>query len=240
MYASCHRLIPLPIVSLIAFIFLIIGSRKVLFLQNTLFIKLCIIIAIFVLPLSPYIYNYSFKYYSDKASGDFKRSIQAVNFTQEPIYKNNKIEQIKFSFLINNESKRDDLTIVFGPKKLDNPKAVTQMDCAGKKSFRNGEDAAVSLSARNLTSISCAGSYVFYDFSVNKTAQGSSVKLLPFLYVETQESEPFLSQTYWYEEFNGKYAGFNTSVKNLINTGEVEFSNVNIYPDWESVTNSFK
>lgn len=239
-YASCHRLIPLPVISLTAFISLIIGSRKVLFLQNTLFIKFCIIVTILVLPLSPYIYKHSFKYYSDKASRDFKRSIQARNFIQEPIYKNNKIERIKFSFLIINQSKRDNFTIVFGAKKLENPKAVTQMECAGKRSHHNGGDAVVSLSARNLTSIFCTGSYVFYDSSVNKIAQGNSVRLLPFLYVGTQESEPFLGQTYWYEEFNGIYAGSNTSIKNLINTGEVEFNNIDIYRDWESVINSFK
>ncbi len=240
LYASCHRLIPLPVVSLIVFIFLIIGSRKVLFLQNTLLIKLCITVTILVLPLSPYIYKHSFKYYADKANRDLIGSIQAINFTQKPVYKNNKIERIKFNFLIINESKRDNLTVVFGSKNLDNPRTATQMECAGKTSYHNGEDAVVSLSARNFTSISCTGSYVFYDFSVKKTAQSSSVKLLPFLRIETQESEPFFGRTYWYEEFNGIYAGFNTSIKNLINTGEVEFNNVSIYPDWESAINSFK
>lgn len=240
LYASCHRLVPLPVVSLTVFIFLIIGSRKVLFFQNTLLIKLCIIVTILVLPLSPYIYKYSFKYYGSKANRDLLGSIQAINFTQEPVYKNNKIERIKFNFLIINQSKRDNLTVVFGPKKLDNPKAATQMNCADEASHHNGEDAIVSLSARNLTSISCTGNYVFYDFSVKKTAQGSSARLLPFLRIETQESEPFLRQTYWYKEFNGIYAGFNTSIRNLINAREVEFNNVNIYPDWESAINSFK
>lgn len=237
-FANCHRLIPLYIVSLLVFILLLIGSRKVLFSQRTLVVKFCIIIMISVLALSPYIYKYSVKFYADKIDQDFNNNLQSQNFIQKPVIKNNKIEQVKFSFLIINKSKRGDITIVFGPKGLSNPRAVTQMVCAGKASFNNGEDAVISLEAKNLTSISCEGNYIFYDFSMEKNARGNKIRLLPFLRIESQISF-FGENTYWFQEFNGNYSGVSTS-KNLINTEEVEFFNIYIYSDWNLAVNNLK
>lgn len=238
-FANCHRLIPLYIVSLIVFILLLIGSGRVLSSQRTLVIKFCIIIIISALALSPYIYRYSIKFYVDKIYQDFKNNLQAQNFIQKPVIKNNKIERIEFSFLIINKSKRENIIIVFGPKGLDNPRAVTQMTCAGKASFNNGDDAVVSLEAKNLTSISCTGSYVLYDFSVEKNVQSNRIRSLPFLHIESQVSF-FGNGTYWFKEFNGIYSSINTSGKNLINTTEVEFSNIYIYSDWNSANNNLK
>lgn len=238
-FANCHRLIPLYIVSLIVFILLLIGSRKILFSQRTLVVKFCIIIIISALALSPYIYKYSIKLYADMIYRDFKNNLQAQNFIQKSVVKNNKIERIEFSFLIINKSKRENINIVFDPKGLDKLKAVTQMTCAGKASFNNGEDAVVSLETKNITSISCTGSYVFYDSSVEKNDQINRIRFLPFLYVESQISF-FGNETYWFEELNGTFSSINTSSKNLLNTKEVDFSNIYIYSDWNSAVNNLK
>lgn len=166
---GCGRIIPLPIIAVISFVLLFLGTKKILQSKKH-HIRLKILIAIFTLliSLSPYILKQIFRsiyiqryYYETKK---LNKKIKLVNYDQVPILtQNGIIQSINFQVTLEmKDIKPSEANILFNPqinfKNIYYGKAT--IHCLGESYTSKPNYASIShIQISNQKVISCKGDY---------------------------------------------------------------------------------